>query len=65
MVLAYLLSVVGSLVALAVILRPRPVPTAPAPRVPAPGPAPLPPAAEDDVRAIAYAVAQLAARLTA
>lgn len=59
--LAYLLAVVGAVIALAVITRPRPV-AAPAPRVPAPRPAPV---ADDELRAAAVVLARLADRLTA
>ncbi|MFJ4813833.1 hypothetical protein [Streptomyces longwoodensis] len=63
MALAYLISVAGSLAALAVLLRPRrpaPVP----PPAPTPAPAVLPATAEAEVRVILTAAAQLAARLS-
>lgn len=61
MIAAYMLSVVASLVVLAVALRPR--------RAPAPTPAPVPPApacrstADAEIRVILAAAHQLAARL--
>jgi hypothetical protein len=61
--LAYLATVVVSLVVLAVALRRRPVPTPP-PIPPAlSAAAALPPGAESDVRLILVAATQLAARL--
>lgn len=58
----YLLTVVGAVIALAVITRPRPVPAAPAPRVPAHPPAA--PADDAEIRLLAVALARLADRLT-
>lgn len=55
--LAYLLTVVGAVVALAVITRPRPVPQ------PAPRPVPAAPG-DEEIRLLAVALARLAARLS-
>jgi Flp pilus assembly protein CpaB len=60
MALAYLLTLAGSLVALAVMLRRRSAPITP-PTAPAPAPA-LSPTAEAEIRTILVAAAQLAAK---
>ncbi|MGW3505405.1 hypothetical protein ACWDMY_32740 [Streptomyces globisporus] len=62
--LAYLLSLLIAIVALAVALRPRPVPTLPPASPPARSAGGLPPGADADVRLILTAAVQLAARLT-
>lgn len=63
-VLAYLLTVLVAVVALAVTLRPRPATTPPPTNPPAlSAAAGLPPGCEAEVRLILVAAAQLAARL--
>ncbi|WP_460073928.1 hypothetical protein [Streptomyces sp. YKOK-I1] len=60
--LAYLATVAGSVLVLAVVLLRRPAPTPPPP-APVVGPAALPVGAEAEVRVILTAATQLAARL--
>lgn len=59
----YLLSVLSSVVVLAVALRRRPAPTPPLPPAPLPAPAALPATGAAEIRLILAAAAQLAAKL--
>lgn len=62
MALAYVLTLTGCLLALAVLLLRRSAPTTP-PKAPAPAPAAIPTTVDTEIRTILVAAAQLAARM--